>query len=296
MADFESNKNIKATAYTAILIGLIIMLFFVVSWSTPPPVEKNMEEGLEVNLGNSETGEGDLQPLIPDAPASSEEKTQTPPPINFKPIPEEKEIETNDNDKEAPPIVVKKITTPAIKKPTPIKVTEPIKAKTVIENKPVETPPVTTPNPKILYKAPASQGKGGNNADSYQKSNGQGIAGGSGDQGKLNGNPNSNNYTGTGGSGNSGVAISRGLQGRAINRYPSFEDDFNENAKVAVDITVDQRGNVINASFQQKGSTTANSNLKNIALKKAKQLKFNLGGTENQEQMGTIIFNFRIKG
>jgi hypothetical protein len=295
MADFESKKNIKATAYTAILLGLIIMLFFVVSWSTPPVVENILDEGLEVNLGNSETGLGDIQPLIPDAPASSEVALATPPPTKSITTPEIKDIETNDDDKDAPPVVIKKSLSIPTKKSTPTKVAEPIKVKTVVENKPVETPPVPAPTPKILYKSPTGQGKGGNNADSYQKSNGQGITSGTGDQGKLNGNPNSDNYNGSGGNGNGGVTISRGLQGRKINRFPSFEDDFQENAKVAVDITVDSRGKVINATFQQKGSTTANSSIKNIALKKARQLQFNVDEQDLQDQIGTIIFNFRIR-
>ena len=295
MSDFENKKNMKATAYTLILLGLMALLFFIVSWSTPPPNETKVDEGMEVNLGDSETGEGDLQPLLPDAPASSEDQSATPPPRVSTPTPQEKEIETNDDDKEAPPVVVKKTTVPITKKPIPLKTQVVTKQKVITETKPIETPPTPAPSPKILYKAPSGQGKGGNNADDYQKSNGQGIAGGTGDQGKLNGNPNSDNYTGNGGTGNGGVTISRGLQGRRINRFPSFEDDFNENAKVAVDISVDDRGNVISATFQQKGSTTANSTIKNIALKKARQLKFTTEESGIQEQIGTIIFNFRIR-
>ena len=72
----------------------------------------------------------------------------------------------------------------------------------------------------------------------------------------------------------------------------SIEDDFNENAKVAVDIRIDPAGKVISAVYQPKGSTTSNSNLKAIAARKAMQLKFNSG---SEEQMGTIVFNFRLK-
>ena len=295
MADFESKKNIKAGAYTTILIGLIITLFFIVSWSSPPLVEKIVDEGLEVNLGSSETGLGDIQPLIPDAPAPLEEEISTPPPTRAQESREVKEIETNDDDKDAPAIITEKKKSIPIKKSTPTKTNDPIKQKAVTESKPVETPPVKAPSPKILYKAPNNQGKGGNNSDSYQKSNGQGISGGTGDQGKLTGSPDSDNYTGSGGNGNGGITISRGLQGRKISRFPSFEDDFQENAKVAVDITIDERGNVINAIFQQKGSTTANSAIKNIALKKARQLKFNVDDQGIHEQIGTIIFNFRVR-
>jgi TonB family protein len=112
----------------------------------------------------------------------------------------------------------------------------------------------------------------------------------------LNGNPNSDSYTGNGGNGSgNGVFVSRGLQGRKINRFPSFKDDFSENAKVAVDIKVDNNGNVTSATIQPRGTTTGNANLKNIALKKARQLKFTADEDGSIEQMGTIIFSFRVK-
>jgi outer membrane biosynthesis protein TonB len=296
MTSFERNKNTKASAYTLIVLGLMAILFFAVSWAPPIPKEIKEEEGIEVNLGDSETGLGDIQPLIPEAPAMVEEETATTPSLPVKAESTEKEIETNEDDNEAPPVVVKKPTIKPKEKPIITPVPQPVKSKPVVEAKPIETPPPPAPKPKILYKSSTGTGTtGGNNADTYQKSTGQGIAGGQGDQGKINGNPNSDSYTGNGGSGSGGVSVSRGLKGRKINRYPSFEDDFSENAKVAIDITVDSRGTVVNATFQQKGSTTANSNMKNIALQKARQLKFSPDEFETDDQIGTIIFNFRIK-
>lgn len=295
MSSFERKKNTTAGAYTIILVGLLAMLFFVVSWTPPIPNQIKEEEGIEVNLGDSETGLGDIQPLIPEDPALANTEVVPTPPEVSKNEPVEKEIETDENDKDAPPIIIKKpVEKPKIK-PTTKPVPEPPKAKPVVEAKPIETPAPPAPKPKILYKGSTGDGKGGNNSDSYQNSNGQGISGGKGDQGKLNGDPNSDSYTGNGGSGTGGVAVSRGLQGRKINRYPSFEDDFSENAKVAIDITVDARGNVITATFQQKGSTTANSTMKGIAIQKARQLKFSPDDAGTPEQIGTVVFNFRIK-
>ena len=82
----------------------------------------------------------------------------------------------------------------------------------------------------------------------------KGIAGGKGDQGAPGGDPNSKNYSGGGGHGNSGVTISRGLGGRHIVSTPSFTDDFNENNKVAIDVHVDENGNVIGADYDMRGS------------------------------------------
>ena len=122
----------------------------------------------------------------------------------------------------------------------------------------------------------------------------QGIAGGKGDQGKPNGNPASDSYTGNGGTGKGGVSIRSGLSGRRFTHLPSFTDEFNENAKVAVDITVNQSGNVIDATINPRGTTTTDQNIRGIALSKAKQLKLNAGTAD--EQTGTIVFDFKLRG
>ena len=156
---------------------------------------------------------------------------------------------------------------------------------------PVVQPTPAPPKPKAVFHGVNGTDKGGNDADNYKPGGNQGIAGGHGDQGKPGGDPNSNNYTG-GGHGNSGVSISRGLTGRKITGLPSFTDDFNDNAKVAMDIHVDASGHVISAEYQPRGSTTSDASMIAIAKRKASQIKFN---TTGDESVGTIIFNFRLK-
>ena len=118
---------------------------------------------------------------------------------------------------------------------------------------PNSTPP--KPHPKAVFHGVNGTGTGGNGADDYKPGGNQGIAGGHGDQGAPGGDPNSTNYTG-GGHGN-GIAISRGLAGRNIANHVSFTGDFNENAKVAIDVRVDENGNVTSAEYQLRGSTTS---------------------------------------
>jgi hypothetical protein len=64
---------------------------------------------------------------------------------------------------------------------------------------------------------------------------------------------------------------------------------------VAVDIKVDNAGNVVSASIQPKGTTTTNTSMRNIALQKARQLKFNPDENAAEQQIGTIVFNFRVR-
>lgn len=287
--NFEAQKNIKASGYTLMVCVLLLIVLLFIKWTLPtipPPPE---EEGIEVNLGNSDMGFGDDQPFLPGKPAPQDQQAYTPPKQVAAPIEEAKDFETDDKDEEAP--VINK---PPVTKPQATKVPD----KQVVKSTPVKNPPKTTeppapapPRPKAVFKGVNGNGTGGNEADNYKKGGSEGIAGGRGDQGAPGGNPDSDNYKG-GGSGNSGVAKLRGLSGRSIVRIPSFEDDFNENAKVAVDIRVDAAGNVISAEYQPRGSTTSDPNLKAIALRKAKQVKFNAG---SDESAGTLQFNFKLK-
>lgn len=287
--NFEQQKNFKAGSYTALVIALLLIAFITIKWTlpvTPPPVS---EEGIEVNLGNSDTGFGDDQPMSPESPAPAQQTNYTPPKAS---VADEavKDVETDDKAEEDAPVIKK----PVVAKPEAKKLAEKeVAPKAVAKSStPVPNPTPAPPKPKALMHGVAGTGKGGNEADDYKKGGNQGIAGGMGDQGKPGGNPNSDSYTGNGGSGTSGVSITKGLEGRHITRWPSFEDDFNENAKVAINIRVDASGAITSAVFEPKGSTTASANLKAIAIRKAMQMKLSAGG---DEQIGTIIFNFKLK-
>lgn len=287
--DFERNKNLKASGITLLICSLLFIIFFFVQWSLPnipPPV---FEEGIEVNIGNSETGIGDIAPQTPGEPSKLEEPVVNTPPAAKPAAQQPQNIATDDNETDE---------AAAINKPT----------KTIVKAKPNNNPPEVTKKPKAevpptppapkpraqMGKYSGGNGTGGNNGDTYNGVKNQGIAGGTGDQGKPNGNPNSDSYTGNGGTGNSGVTIRSGLSGRRFAKLPSFEDEFNEPAKVAVDIVVDKSGNVTSATINLSGTTTTNSNIRNIALRKAKQLKLNAGSED--EQTGTIVFNFKLRG
>lgn len=279
----------KAGGYTAGIIALLLVVFLFIKWTLPPPPAPLLEEGIEVNLGSSDEGFGEDQPFLPGPPAQQEQQAYTPPKQTVAENEDVKDVETDDKDADAP-----EIKKPPVVKPEAKKIPE----KDVVKNTPKKptTQPVTNPTPappkpKAQMKSVSGTGTGGNDADTYKKGSNQGIAGGSGDQGRPGGDPDSKNYTGTGGRGNSGVSISRGLQGRKWVKLPSFTDEFNENAKVAVDITVDAAGNVISAVYQPRGSTTAEAGMKAIAIRKAMQIKWNATGSESN---GTIVFNFKL--
>lgn len=285
--DFEGRKNRKAGLYTILICGSLFLLFFLISWTQPANPPTPVENGLEVNLGNSDQGLGNNQPYLPGDPSKQDQEKYIAP----KPIAATKEIlkdvETDDKDPDAPAVK-----SPPVTKPEATKIPDKdLAVKTPRKLiQPSINPTPAPPKPKAVFHGVNGDGTGGNDADHFKAGGNQGIAGGKGDQGKPGGDPNSTNYTG-GGHGN-GIAISRGLQGRSIRSTPSFTDEFNENAKVAVDIQVDAGGNVTGATYQPHGSTTSDASLKAIAIRKAFQVKFNNG---NDDSNGTLIFNFKLK-
>jgi outer membrane biosynthesis protein TonB len=289
MADhFESQKNFKATGYTAVACALLVFIFFMVSWTLPVEPPPPVEDGIEVNLGNSDKGLGKDQPFLPGQPSAEDKEKYTPPkPAVVEKAPA-KDVETDDNNKEDAPVVKKAVRT----KPNATRI--PDKEETRVKARPVKTPdPVPTPKPvkpKAIFHGANGTGTGGNAADDFKPGGNEGVAGGRGDQGAPGGNPNSTNYTG-GGHGNSGLIATGGLRGLRMLSVPSFTDDFNQNAKIVLSVHVDENGNVTSAEYDMRGSTTSAGNLIAIAIRKIKQVKFEATG---QEHVGGFIVNLKV--
>jgi outer membrane biosynthesis protein TonB len=283
-AQFEAEKNRKALTYTIIICIILLLLTLFIRWQIPQPPTPIIQDLIEVNLGNDNEGYGKVQPLIKGemnnapSPVQQQQKTSA---AHDEPA---KDIQPDeDEDKNAAPVIKPVKTNPKaanlLKQPT----TKPVKT-----NNPA---PVLQPAPKpqkpiATYNGPGNgKGNGATEDNSYRNQGNN--PNGRGDAGSPAGKPDS---YGNDPGGKTGVSISNGLKGRRISHFPSFQDDFSENAKVYVDVDVDASGNVTDASVA-KGTTTSNTTIRSIALQKAKQLKFNAGEEDN----GTIIFNFKVQ-
>lgn len=288
----KRNQAISAVVSVGFHTALILlMLYMTLSTPIPPYPEGGGGEGsgVEINLGTSETGLGNIQPEElnipredPPAPASS----NAPEKLLTQDMEDDNAIEASPKKevKKAKPNVNE---APVTKKPTQ-----------AVAEKQVEKKPVVNPN--ALYKP---------------RTYSQGVAQGSGDQGKPGGSPTAPAYTGQGkggdgsgegagggtgggiGSGKGkgiGPGVSYDLGGRSYLSLPKPEYNSQAEGVVVVEITVDKDGKVISANPGYKGSTTLNVNLMQLAREAALNARFEpLPGT--QVQKGTITYRFRLQ-
>ncbi|MCQ2321832.1 MAG: hypothetical protein MJZ91_11000 [Bacteroidales bacterium] len=238
---------------TIIVHALVVLLLFLMAFRTPLPLPG--EEGVEVDLGMSNQGMGEVQPLQSAIPEQNMAQTQ--------PQKADEDIATQDTE-EAPAIEKKKEN----------------------KTKPEEAKPIEKPQPKVNQKALF---KGNSNA---QKGGSEGITGQPGDQGNPNGLAGIKQYEGTGGSGN-GTGYSLG--GRGAKKLQRPNEDFNEEGHIVVDIWVNREGKVVRAEIATKGTDIVNSEMRSKAKAAALQSVFASDPNAPAEQKGTITYTFVLK-
>ena len=262
--NFERNKNAKAFSYTILICALLFLFFILTGLSLPAVPKPIVDEGIEVNLGNSETGMGDLQPQ-----AIGENIAKQTTSIPNETSPQESIDKNGEEVINTPPKTIE--AKPIITKPT------------VIITKPVVT--IKPPTPKAVFGPQKSNNNGGNKSDKNNGIDNFGNKDGKGIIGKPDGMKDGSL------NGSNGLSIKSGLSGRKVAIRPTFTDEFNENAKVCVDVTVDASGKVLTATINPRGTTTTNAAIRNIAKKKAFEIKFSNG---KDEDFGTIVFDFKV--
>lgn len=121
----------------------------------------------------------------------------------------------------------------------------------------------------------------------------QGIAGGTGNQGRDSGSVNSDLYGEGSGSGTRGVSVN--LAGRTPSKLPPPTYDVQSEGIVVVEVSVDRNGNVTRAVPGVKGSTTLEEYFLRVAREAALATKFDAKPDAPVTQIGTITYHFKLR-
>jgi hypothetical protein len=143
-----------------------------------------------------------------------------------------------------------------------------------------EKPATPTINQNALYKGKKNTGTG----------KGDGTGSTPGNQGSINGDPLSNNY-GEGGSGFGDTPI-------ALRRFTNLvtpQDDGQKTGKIAVRISINREGIVINAVPGVKGTTLNDRELWQKCKEAVMGARLNQSENAPDVQVGVVIFNFKVK-
>ncbi len=266
-ANFESEKNKKAFAYTVLICGALLLIAFLVSWTHKHTPSTVVQDLIEINLGNNTEGYGEVQPLVKGEKSPGEESAEQPKAATVKTAAVE-ETKTDDvADKESAPVTKPEKTTVKVKTPEP-----------------VVTPAPKPQKPKIAgYSGPKNGTGNGANEDNGYKYQGN-NPNGKGDAGNPNGKPDSygNNPGGkTGGS-------LRVIGDRTIVNNYIFMGDL-PRATINAKIKVSKAGKGEFTGFA-KGSTSTDSKYVNKIKEILPNIEFNKADHESDV---IVPFNFR---
>ncbi len=249
MTEERKNKTISGIT-TTLLIAIALVICTLVGFKYPdPPIP---EEGVEVNLGNSDMGFGTTE-----QPDVSTNRVPPTPPSNAG----EKIAQQNTEATEQVDAADNSNTT----------------ASNTVQPIP-EEPKQPTINQNALFKK-RNKEQGGS----------EGVSQGTGNQGKEGGDPASSRYDGDPGSGGIGWSLSgRGVVGKK----PHIKYESNEQGTNVVKIWVDRSGRVVRAEPNQRGTTLYKPYFANKAKEAAMQFHFTSDPNAPETQIGTVTVRF----
>jgi hypothetical protein len=262
----EENNYPKAFLATSIILGVVMALCYFIVFQNPP-LQEDGTGGILVNYGTVDEGMGTDQTSVEEPSVAPKANHTQPTKVNNAPPTQQKTQEDNSDKKvvtqdaeDAPTVAANS------KKPSPSVATQP---------KPVVKQVL---NKAALYNGPV-QNKGAGQGD--------GTTNTPGNQGSKNGSTFNPDY-GVGGSGNGlnmpNWTFVSAPDPQNVRRVPGI---------VVIDFVVDQNGNVIQASYNQK-KTRADLSLIQSCEDAIKNTKFTSSTPATGTQKGQYTFRFKV--
>lgn len=271
----DRKRGYVASLMYLLLFSIILILPFL-TYTVPPPGQ----EGIFVSFGNSAAGRGNDIPLTRAEEFVEEETPPSPPPVQEQAQQAEtkttsaretapREVRTSEEPDAARIAREREVARQAEAEREQKRAAEAKRQAELAEQKKYE-------DAKSQFGSLFGQGKGENAA--------------AGNQGNPDGDPTAKALEGvTSGRG----VIGGGLDGRGVSYAPRIEDRSQKTGRVVVRVCVNSEGEVISAEYTQAGSTTTDSDLREIAVNNARRFRFT--GSAVDRQCGTISIDFRVK-
>jgi colicin import membrane protein len=282
----ERKQGLLISAIVHILLAILIIL---VTFRVKMP--ELSEEGLLVNFGYDETGEGLYEP----APQPVQ---PPPPPPSTGDEGSEEAILTQDFE-EAPEVEKKEPDPEELRKQAEARAAE-IKRQQEAEAERIrkaqeEAERLKREEEQRRIQATNARtrnalGNAGNTGTAGQS---EGVAGGPGNQGVESGTEGVRNYGEGGGSGDNRPSYD--LTGRRAKSLPLPQYDIQDDGVVTVEVRVNRAGDVIMVRAGVPKTTVTDVRLIEAARKAALKTKFDSNSNAPEIQIGTITYNFKLK-
>lgn len=277
----EEEDKRRGAIISLIIHALLFLLFFLPLVKVEPPKEIG---GILVSFGDPDAGFDALFENVEEVTTSQEATASS------ETSAESVELSTSDRVEEAP-ISAKEKTNQ--KKETPNTNTAKNQADVIAKNKAEadrkakEASAIAEADRKAKEKSEFDNKK---KKFSDLLGGGKGNNNNKGNQGTEKGDPDGKVLVGMSkGSGR----VGGGLSGRGVEFEPTFADNSQKTGKVSLSICVSNDGKVTKADFTQKGSTTSDTYLIDLARKTA--LKYRFSKSEIDSQCGTVTVDFKVQ-
>lgn len=297
--DISLNKDQQKSALlTTLVVGLLLLILFFVRFWPPSNLKELMGGGggggIEMNFGDSDYGMGnnfksetlnvkEEQSKQAPATASPEDNviTEDDAADDIAALPK------NEKPKKTTPTVVKTETKPVIEKPKVSKNTNDALSNLLNSNKGGDGNDKTGGNkgrPDGKLSSSGYSGSGSGTGSGSGSGSGTGSGSGSGN-GSGSGSGNGSGK----GSGSNYMLGNRKALSKPVPNYTC-----NEEGNVAVQISVDQSGNVVAAKPGVRGTTNAAKCLLDEAKNAAMRTRWEPDSNAKETQVGLIIYNFSL--